>query len=236
MKLIGLVMINFYMVYRNMILYITGGITLCAIALVYVKDWKVPVVGVDVEYTVPSLLLLLSVLPAFDVLKIAHKSGYDKYIPTLPIRRETIVKSQYLFFAFAAVLGVLVTIGAILVFSQFSWISFGLGEYEDIISIFTILILTGALVFPLIYLFGSERVDIYVLAVFFAAIGFAHLMGRIGKYIVGLMNIEMPVHGIEMPGNITAFLVYSVIFALVGILIYIISIFIAIFIYRKKEL
>jgi len=216
------------MVYRNMMLYIIGGIALCAIALVYVKDWEIPVVGLNVEYTVPSFLLLVSVLPAFDVLKIAHKSGYDKYVPTLPIRRETIVRSQYLFFAFAAILGVLVTIGAILVFSQFSWMSFSLGEYEDLMSIFTILILTGSLVFPLIYLFGSERVDIYVLAVFFASIGFAHLMGRIGKYIVSLMNLELT-------ENIPAYLVYSAIFALVGVLIYIVSIFTAISIYRKKE-
>ncbi len=49
---------------------------------------------------VSMLSILLVVMPALDVIKYEGKSGYDKYVLTLPVNRRHIVQSHYLFYFF----------------------------------------------------------------------------------------------------------------------------------------
>lgn len=225
MKMTGLVLTNFYMVYRSLIIYMVGAIVTGAILFMYIGDDTF--FGIDAEFFVPRIIFLLSILPAFEVLKVAAKSGYDKYVLTFPVRIGTIVKSQYIFLAFITVVGIMVALGALYIFSLLSWISLDIILYQEVISMFTIFILTGSVTFPLIYLFGTAKSDIFVLLTFFASYYVVGLISKVMQYIAGLMNINLLKFNILIG--------FSVIFILIGLLIYILSYYCSVTINKKKE-
>lgn len=47
---------------------------------------------------VAMLIILLIAMPALEIIKYEGKSGYDKYVLTLPVTRNNIVQSHYLFY------------------------------------------------------------------------------------------------------------------------------------------
>ncbi|MFJ7406822.1 MULTISPECIES: ABC-2 transporter permease [unclassified Lysinibacillus] len=225
MKMTGLVLTNFYMVYRSMIIYTVGAIVTGAVLFIYIGDEKF--FGVDAEFFVPRIIFLLSILPAFEVLKVAAKSGYDKYVLTFPVRRGTIVKSQYIFLTLITVVGIMVALGALYLFSLLSWISLDIFLYQEVISMFTIFILTGSVTFPLIFMFGATKSDIFVLLTFFGSYYVAGLISKAMQYIASLMDIDLH--------NFNVFIGFSVIFVLIGMLIYILSYYFSVTINNKKE-
>ncbi|MFJ7667362.1 ABC-2 transporter permease [Lysinibacillus sp. NPDC097195] len=225
MKMTGLVLTNFYMVYRSMIIYTVGAIVTGAILFMYIGNEKY--FGIDAEFFVPRIIFLLSILPAFELLKVAAKSGYDKYVLTFPVRRGAIVKSQYIFLALITVVGIAVVLGALYVFSLFSWISLDIILYQEVISMFTIFILTGSVTFPLIYVFGVAKSDIFVLLTFFISYYVVGLISKAMQHIASLMNINLH--------NYNVIIGFSMIFVFIGILIYILSYYCSVTIHKKKE-
>lgn len=227
MKMTGLILTNVYMVYRNISIYMVGAIIIGVVLLVYMGDEVF--FGSSTQQLAPKLMMLLSILPTFEMLKIGAKSGYDKYVLTLPVRRGTIVKSHYSFLVFMLVFALLVMLVTLYVFSLFSWISFDMFLWQEILSIAAIYLLAGAIVLPAIYLFGAQRSDIFVLTAFFGAMSFAGVLSKALQSVARLIGVDL------VNLTLTTFVVFVIIFTTVCLLTYVLSYFISLAIYRKKE-
>ncbi|GAB1794961.1 hypothetical protein PMEGAS228_14790 [Priestia megaterium] len=165
-------------------------------------------------------------MPALEVIKLESKTGYDKYVLTLPISRKNVVQSHYIFYFLIVVSGTILSYG---VFSMYSLIS--QSAVEDIINIVSfgtfIVFFAGALAYPLLYVFGAEKSDGIVLGGgmggLFVAIA---LQGVVGYLVEILAASSLPVaSSLHVP----------ILYTLFGMVMYIASYFIALPIYRKRE-
>lgn len=65
------------------------------------KSFGNKVVLRDVSFNVPFncyVYYLFAAIPALEVIKYESKSGYEKYVLTLPVTRSNIVQSHYFFY------------------------------------------------------------------------------------------------------------------------------------------
>ena len=214
--MLGLMLTNYYQVYRSFLAY-TGLAILVSGIMLYFSDENM--------HRISAMLIILFVaMPATEVIKIEGKTGYDKYKLTLPISRSDVVQSHYFFYLIVAVIGVLVSSGFFYIYDLIS--TSPVSKIFNIVSFGAFIVLVaGAIVYPLLYIFGSEKSDAIVIG---GAMGglFATftLQGFVG-FIIERIPLE----------NIDPSLYASSVYIVLGIIIYILSYFIAIFIYHKKD-
>ncbi len=118
---------------------------------------------------VAMLIILFVVMPALEVIKYESKSGYDRYVLTLPVSRTNIVQSHYFFYLLIVVIGAVLSYGVFFVYSLGSDEPI-VGSDEPIDSIFNIVsfgtfivLFAGAIVYPLLYMIGPEKSDAIVI-------------------------------------------------------------------------
>lgn len=175
---------------------------------------------------VAMLIILFVVMPALEVIKYESKSGYDRYVLTLPVSRTNIVQSHYFFYLLIVVIGAVISYGIFLVYS--------LGSDEPIDGIFNIVsfgtfivLFAGAIVYPLLYMIGPEKSDAIVIG---GAMG--GLFATFGlQSVVGYAAEQVPLSFL----HINPSLYVPIIYLMIGVILYIISFFIAAAIYHKKE-
>ncbi len=150
----GLLLTNYYLVYRSFFAY-TGLAILVSAVIFYFGD-------ASMHRFVAMLIILFVVMPALEVIKYESKSGYDRYVLTLPVSRTNIVQSHYFFYLLIVVIGAVISYGIFLVYS--------LGSDEPIDGIFNIVsfgtfivLFAGAIVYPLLYMIGPEKSDAIVI-------------------------------------------------------------------------
>lgn len=175
---------------------------------------------------VAMLTILFVAMPALEVIKYEGKSGYDKYVLTLPVSRRDIVQSHYFFYFLVVVIGAFISCGIFYVYGLVSDTSFD-GIF-NIVSFGTFIVLfAGAIVYPLLYILGPEKSDVIVIG---GAMG--GLFATFGlQSLVGYLIKQLPLSNLNID---TSFYV-PIIYIIFGAIIYIISFFIAVFIYHKKE-
>lgn len=210
----GLLMTSYYLVYRSSLWYTGLAILLSVIILAYADD--------SMHRLVAMLNILLMVMSALDVIKFEGKSGYDKYVLTLPVSRGQVVQSHYLFYLLVVIYGVLLSF---CIFSIYSFVSGT--EIKDMFhsicfGTFAVLI-TGGINFPLYYIFGSEKSDSITLG----SVGGAILITIVTQTLVGGLATSMDANDPER--------FVPIVYLLFGLLVYIISLFSSMFIYQKKE-
>lgn len=86
----ALLLTSYYLVYRSLFMYIGISIFVAALVLGFGQESMHPFIVL--------LTLLLVSIPAMEVIKHESKSGYDKFVLTMPINRAHIVFGHYLFF------------------------------------------------------------------------------------------------------------------------------------------
>ncbi|ATP40320.1 hypothetical protein CSE16_09825 [Solibacillus sp. R5-41] len=214
----GLLLTNYYLVYRSIFAY-TGLTILVSGILLYFGDSSI-------HGMAAMLIILLMTLPATEVIKLEARSGYDKYVLTLPVSRRNIVQSHYLFYFLIAFIGAILSYGIFYIYDLVSITS--IDGIFSIVSFGTFVVLfAGAIVFPLLYIFGPEKSDAIVLGS-----GMGGLFATIGlQSVVGYLIEQLPLSNL----NINPSLYVPIIYLILGAIIYIISYFIAAFIYHKKE-
>ncbi|WP_432703318.1 ABC-2 transporter permease [Lysinibacillus sphaericus] len=231
MKTIGLVTANFYMVYRSMWLHVVGMIVLFYTYLFTIKGLAIPFFSIDFQFIVPIFIIyinLVTLFPAFEVLKVEEKSGYNKYGLTLPIRRKNIVKSHYLFLFFAAIISTLATFGVFVVPRLLSWVSMQASDFELFLSMFSVFIISGSIFFPCSYIFGTERSKLFLFITFIISYICGSVVGQLLRFVVeDLMNLDI--------GDSSVYTVAVMIYLLIATLFYMLSYVISQAIYRKKE-
>lgn len=214
----GLMLTNYYQVYRSFLAYIGLAILVSGIMLYFGDD--------NMHRMAAMLIILFAAMPALEVIKIESKTGYDKYKLTLPISRINIVQSHYLFYLAVAIIGVLASSGFFYVYNLFS--TSQADNIFNIISFGTFIVLVaGAIVYPLLYVFGSEKSDAIVIG---GAMG-----GLLATFVlqgfVGFIIEKIPLESIDIDPTLYS----SIIYIILGIIMYILSFFIATFIYQKKD-
>lgn len=170
------------------------------------------------------LVILLTTTPATEVLKHEAKSGYDKFVLTLPINRIHVVQNHYLFYIIIATISSLLAPLLLYAYGLISGIS--INDVTKFISFGIFIILfAGALAYPLIYVFGPEKSDSLIIG-----------SGMIGMFVsLGLQGVASNLAISLSNSEAEADLYFRIIYILLGVIIFILSFFISVFIYRKKE-
>ncbi|MFT0802792.1 ABC-2 transporter permease [Bacillus swezeyi] len=212
----GLLLTNYYLVYRSFITY-TGLAILVSGLIFYFGD-------TSMHRFVAMLTILFVAMPALEVIKYEGKSGYDKYVLTLPVSRRDVVQSHYFFYFIIVIIGTLLSYG---IFHAYGLVS---GTPIDgifkIVSFGTFIVLfAGAIVYPLLYIFGPEKSDTIVIG---GAVGGLFATFGLQGLVVYLIE-QLPL------SNLNIDLYVQILYIIFGVIIYIISFFIAAFIYLKKE-
>lgn len=169
------------------------------------------------------LIMLLMTLPPLEIMKIESKSGYDKYVHTLPVSRKKIVQSHYTFYLIVAILGALLSFGFVFVYHLLSDSSV-MGIFNIIAAGIFIVLFAGALIYPLLYIFGAEKSDAIVLS-----------GGIVGLIIFFGLRSLMKDFVEQLSIQFNPYIFLSIIFILLGFIIFILSYFVAVNIYHKKE-
>jgi ABC-type transport system involved in multi-copper enzyme maturation permease subunit len=174
---------------------------------------------------VAMLNILLMVMSALDVIKFEGKSGYDKYVLTLPVSRSNIVQSHYLFYFLVVIYGVLLSCGIFYLYDLISGTPID-GMLNSIFFGTFAVLLTGAINFPLYYIFGPEKSDSITLG----SVGGAIVITIVSQDLVGYLAKHL-----TLPNSNDPDLYAPIIYLIIGVITYALSLFFAIFIYRKKE-
>ncbi|MEK4275811.1 ABC-2 transporter permease [Paenibacillus sp. FSL R7-0026] len=210
----GLLLTSYYLVYRSSFLYTGLAILLSVIILTFTDA--------SMHRLVALLNILLMVMSALDVIKFEGKSGYDKYVLTLPVSRSTIVQSHYLFYFLVVIYGVILSYSIFYIYDLVSGTPINEMSNSIFFGIFAVLV-TGAINFPLYYIFGPEKSDSITLG----SVGGAILITIVSQSLVGY------VASFFNPNNPD--LLAPIIYLIFGVIVYIVSLWSAILIYRRKE-
>lgn len=210
----GLLLTSYYLVYRSSLWYTGLAILLSVIILTYA--------GASMHRLVAMLNILLMVMSALDVIKFEGKSGYDKYVLTLPVSRGHVVLSHYLFYFLVVIYGVLLSFGIFYIYSLVSGTEINNMFHAIFFGTFAVLI-TGGINFPLYYIFGPEKSESITLG----SVGGAILITIVSQNIVGGLATSMNANNPDQ--------YVPIIYLLFGLLVFFISLFSSIYIYQKKE-
>ena len=213
----GLLLTNYYLVYRSIFAYVGLALLIAGVLLFFA--------GPMVSGVAAMLIILLMTLPSLEVIKIESKSGYDKYVLTLPVSRSNIVRSHYIFYLSVVIIGTLLSYGIFYVHGLVSDTPIDDDIFKSV-SLGTFIILNaGAIAYPLLYVFGAEKSD---------AITIGGVCGGLVTYfglqsVIGYLIEQFPI------SNLNSSVYVSILYTIFGVIIYIFSFFISVFIYRKKE-
>ncbi|WP_340028592.1 ABC-2 transporter permease [Paenibacillus sp. FSL H7-0940] len=213
----GLLLTSYYLVYRSSFLYTGLAILLSGIILTFADA--------SMHRLVAMLNILLMVMSALDVIKFEGKSGYDKYVLTLPVSRSNIVQSHYLFYFLAVIYGVLLSYGIFYIYDLISDTRID-GTFNSIFFGVFVVLLTAAINFPLYYIFGPEKSD----SITMGSVGGAILVTIVSQDIVGYLAKLL-----TLSNSNDLDLYVPIIYLIFGVIVYIVSLCSSVFIYQKKE-
>jgi len=174
---------------------------------------------------IATFIILFAAIPALEVIKYESKSGYEKYVLTLPVTRSNIVESHYFFYFLVVIIGTLLSYGIFYVYGLVSGTSIDDGIFKSV-SLGTFIILNaGAIAYPLLYVFGAEKSD--AITIGGACGGLVIYFGL--QSVIGYLIEQFPI------SNLNESVYVSILYIIFGVIIYTFSFFISVFIYRKKE-
>ncbi|MDX8360389.1 ABC-2 transporter permease [Cytobacillus sp. IB215316] len=216
----ALLLKQYYSVERSFKFYLVLSVVITAILLFIQNQLTLRFAGI--------LPVLLIAQAAFEGVKHDAISGWNKFMNTLPLRRSHIVQSQYLFYS------IMVFIGSLVVVIVFVLSELFIGDILNVYSITWLLkgvglaLLLGGCSFPLTYHLGVEKSDMIQIisvtagiAVFFLSSGlFEFFWKNVSSDTMLSVNVE---------------LLFSALFWIVALVLYIVSYTIALHIYKRKE-
>ena len=106
---------------------------------------------------IATFIILFAAIPALEVIKYESKSGYEKYVLTLPVTRNNIVQSHYLFYFLVVIIGTLLSYGIFYIHSFVSDTPIDNDIFKSV-SLGTFIILNaGAIAYPLLYVLEQKN-------------------------------------------------------------------------------
>ncbi|EJR65280.1 hypothetical protein IIO_01464 [Bacillus cereus VD115] len=213
----GLLLTNYYLVYRTFFMFM--GIAILGAGFVFYFG------DASMYRLIATFIILFAAIPALEVIKYESKSGYEKYALTLPVTRSNIVQSHYFFYFSVVIIGTLLSYGVFYVYDLVSDTPIDDGIFKSV-SLGTFIILNaGAIAYPLLYIFGAEKSD--AITIGGACGGLVTYFGL--QSVIGYLVEQFPI------SNLNLSVYVSILYTIFGVILYIFSFFISVFIYRKKE-
>ena len=106
---------------------------------------------------IATFIILFAAIPALEVIKYESKSGYEKYVLTLPVTRNNIVQSHYLFYFIVVIIGTLLSYSIFYVHASVSDTPIDDDIFKSV-SLGTFIILNaGAIAYPLLYILEQKN-------------------------------------------------------------------------------
>lgn len=162
-----------------------------------------------------SMLSIVAAMLPITAMAYDEKNNWDRYALTMPLSRKDMVLSRYILGLIFALVAFIIAMASSLLLNKDSLlenIAMNLGTLGFVM-------LLTAIIFPILFKFGVEKGRILMMIIFMAPTGIILLLSN---------------YGIQLPDEKTmkTFLYYS---PIAVIIIFILSLFISISIYNKKE-
>jgi hypothetical protein len=151
-----------------------------------------------------------------------------KYALTTPVRKRDIIKSRYISHAYWALLGIALPLLFVFIAIAIHGNKFFYFEVRDPVAYFClgfgIALFMGSILYPLLYFWGTDKNELFLIMSLLGAIGLS-----IG--IITLLNAN------TMPDTMTdtEFFTGMIIYLTTAIIAYILSYFLTVLIYKRKE-
>ncbi|MDI6535030.1 ABC-2 transporter permease (plasmid) [Bacillus mycoides] len=213
----GLLLTSYYLIYRTFLMFM--GVAILGAGLVFYFG------DASMYNLIAVCTILFAAIPALEVVKHESKSGYDKYVLTLPVTRGNIVQSHYFFYFLVVIIGTLLSCGIFYVHGLISGTTIDDSIFKGVSLGIFIILNAGAISYPLLYVFGAEKSD--AITIGSACGGLLAYFGLQG--VIGYLIEQLPL------SNLSPALYISILYTILGVIIYILSFFISILIYHKKE-
>src|SRR5699024_12733129 len=111
---------------------------------------------------VELLIIMIILVSSLEIKKMESRSGYVKYVLNLPVSRSNIVQIHYIFNFLVVIIIAILSYGMIYVYDLVSVTTID-GIFNSVsMGTFTVLV-AGAIIYPILYIFGSEKSDAIVL-------------------------------------------------------------------------
>lgn len=212
----GLLLNQYYSVRKSIVNYLLLSVVITVIILFTQNQMMLEFAAL--------LPMIFMVIPAFEVLKHESKSGWNKFVLTLPLKRSHIVQSHYIFFSMMMVIGLLVTIVLFVIFELILGNTLTDQSVYSIMSGVGIVLILGFFTYPLTYHFGTEKSDMVLFFGIIAAIAIFYLSS-----LWYSMIITDTIQGINHD------LVYSISFVAITLVLFIVAYVITLKVYKRKE-
>ncbi|WP_033827973.1 ABC-2 transporter permease [Bacillus andreraoultii] len=209
----GLILNDIYSIQRDIKSSIIFSVA-CVIFLILTKN----VIAFKVAVFLPFLIIPVK---SFEVLKYDVKSGWEKFMITLPVTRTQIVQSKYITFLILLILSLLLSLILFFAVDILYYPTFTLVYYNHLLRGMGLIICVAALLYPMTYKLGIEKSDSIILYSLCFSFGVFFFLAMLAKMILA--------------ENRNADMIFSIVFFLVSIFLLIISYLVACMIVARKE-
>ncbi|WP_449354864.1 ABC-2 transporter permease [Virgibacillus natechei] len=163
---------------------------------------------------------------ALEVLKHESISGWDKYVLTLPVKRNRIVQSHYLFFAVLTLVGLLIICIAFMLVQYVFGQTPSTGYVYSVMNVLGLMFTMGFVAYPMTYLLGTEKAEKVAMVSTAAGLGAIFLSSLVYQLLIVPLDV---LQGLNHD------LLFSLSFMIITFILFIISYAISIQIYKRKE-
>lgn len=205
------------------LLFIKSNIKTLAIVIVAVFIFSFTVSDVNIISMIPFMIVMICISSfSYD-----EFNKWDSYAIGLPVTRSKIVQSKYIFTILVEIIAILIGILITYIIGLFnSSVAFN-ETVAYMIGVLFGISLFIAVMYPLMFKFGSQKGRIYIFVVVAAVV----FLGFALKYILNILNINLGISNlIEVVNN------NMIIFSLIGIVVLlVVSYLVSLRIYKRKE-
>ncbi|KQL56039.1 MULTISPECIES: ABC-2 transporter permease [Bacillaceae] len=215
----GLLLNQYYSVQKSIWVYALLAFVIPVVILIFFE-------GSMLDRLAAFVAIGFMVSPALEVLKHEGKSGWSKYMATLPISRAKVVQSHYLFFVLLLLVGVGFAGAAYFIathlFNQVPTDYFFVG----ILSIIGIVLTSGVITYPLTYILGAEKSDMILVL---------GMGGSIGVYLLTYTIFSMVFNEEGTYFGSDADLFFGLLFIGITLIVFVLSYIVSLILYKRKE-
>lgn len=207
----GFLIFNYYTNKKSIFTYFAIGIVLCTIFSKYIP------------LTSCFFLMMLLTTPATDNLKHDKETRWTHFVSTLPVTRTQYIYNHFIFYLILTLLGWIISTIILLICQNNIYITI----ISGIIGVSSIL--QFSIVYPLTFKLGTDKSNIIFMITSFIVI-FLFFIFYYGLYLINTNSWE------SVTLNFGQNLLLSLIYLLVGIVVFVISLFSTVRIFKNSEL
>ncbi|UJL46309.1 ABC-2 transporter permease [Virgibacillus sp. NKC19-16] len=214
----GLLLNQYYSIEKSIWNYVPLGLIIATILIFFDNHM--------VQRLAAFMPILFMASAALEVLKQEAKSGWNKYVLTLPVKRNRVVQSHYLFFTILTLTGLLIAFAAFVLAQGIFGQTPGASYINAAMHILGITLTMGFVVYPLTYLLGTEKAEVVL-----AAGGVSGL----GVFFLSTFVYQLFIMPLDVLQGVNHDLFFALSFLIINFILFVVSYVVSIQIYKRKE-